>query len=139
MWKRDRKGYVVLCWREPGSRTIHTKPEHVAVWEAANGLVPDGYIVHHIDGITDHNAPENLDCIPRADHPLRHTPNVRTCYGVAERRCGICEEWKPVDAYYRRGRGRQRYCKVCAGERRQQWAVDNRERLNAYMREYRRT
>ena len=138
MWKRERKGYTVLCWREPGSRRIYTKPEHVYIWEQANGPIPDGHIVHHANGERKDNRLENLVLVSRADHPRYHTSNVRQTEQGWKRHCPVCDLWKPVDDFYRRGpTGRQRYCKNCQRRNRRQWAQENREHFNAYMREYR--
>jgi len=42
------------------------------VWEAAHGPMPDGWIVHHIDGDPLNDAIENLEAVSRADHLRRH-------------------------------------------------------------------
>lgn len=42
--------------------------EHRLVWEAANGRIPDGYDVHHIDGDTYNNDVDNLECLTHDDH-----------------------------------------------------------------------
>lgn len=56
-------------WRATdGSR----KPLHVAIWEAANGKVPDGYEIHHVDRNKDNNALENLQCLSIAEHRRLH-------------------------------------------------------------------
>lgn len=44
-------------------------PEHVLVWEKYNGMpVPEGCIVHHLNGVKDDNRPKNLVCFPRHNH-----------------------------------------------------------------------
>lgn len=42
--------------------------EHILVWEAANGPVPDGYQIHHKNGIKDDNRLENLEAETESDH-----------------------------------------------------------------------
>lgn len=41
---------------------------HRVVWTTANGPVPDGHHVHHIDGNPANNALSNLQCIRAEDH-----------------------------------------------------------------------
>lgn len=46
---------------------------HRVIWEHHNGPIPDGYDIHHKDGNTLNNDPENLECIPAHDHRSHHT------------------------------------------------------------------
>ncbi len=41
---------------------------HRLVWEKANGPVPDGHHVHHIDNDRSHNWLGNLECLPASIH-----------------------------------------------------------------------
>lgn len=45
---------------------------HRSVWEFHNGPIPEGYVVHHIDGERDHNDLENLQCMPSGEHGRMH-------------------------------------------------------------------
>lgn len=45
---------------------------HRDVWEAANGAIPDGFVVHHIDHDPANNDLSNLECLPMADHCRQH-------------------------------------------------------------------
>jgi len=46
--------------------------EHILVWEKANGRpLPDGYVVHHLNGLKYDNRPENLVAIPKGKHHFR--------------------------------------------------------------------
>jgi hypothetical protein len=56
-------GYVQV-YVSPGKRL----PEHRIVWEKANGPIPDGYVIHHFNGIKDDNRLENLVAMPRWEH-----------------------------------------------------------------------
>ena len=45
--------------------------EHILVWEEAHGkLLPDGWVVHHLNGIKDDNRPSNLVALPNMKHNL---------------------------------------------------------------------
>lgn len=46
---------------------------HRAVWEAANGPIPDGFDVHHRDWDKFNNTLENLECLPKDDHARLYT------------------------------------------------------------------
>lgn len=60
---RSREGYY---------STLSGKRLHVAIWERANGPVPHGHIVHHLDGDRLNNQIENLMPMTRADHARHH-------------------------------------------------------------------
>ena len=45
---------------------------HRDVWEDANGPIPDGHHIHHIDGDTGNNDLTNLECIDAAAHWAHH-------------------------------------------------------------------
>ena len=45
---------------------------HVAIWEATNGEVPEGYEIHHRDFNPENNALENLQCLTKSEHRRLH-------------------------------------------------------------------
>ena len=45
---------------------------HRACWEALHGPIPAGYHIHHADGNTMNNAPENLVCLACSEHAALH-------------------------------------------------------------------
>jgi len=65
-WKggrnKDKRGYIVIVIKQ--KRYF----EHRIVWEKAHGKIPQGFIIHHLNGIRDDNRLENLTAIPRARH-----------------------------------------------------------------------
>lgn len=75
-------------WRKPGgalyfsnsgylytvTRAIQPCPVHRGCWEAHHGPIPNGWIVHHINGDIQDNRIENLACMSRRDHGLLHNP-----------------------------------------------------------------
>jgi len=42
--------------------------EHIAVWEEANGKLPEGYVIHHLNGIRHDNRLSNLMALSRSKH-----------------------------------------------------------------------
>ena len=70
-WKggktRDRYGYVYTRTGRVGGQSAYTA-DHRLVWEAENGPIPDGYIIHHRNGVKDDNRLENLEAMPRSEH-----------------------------------------------------------------------
>ncbi len=60
-------GRYVNIWN--GKRWIG---EHVHVYEHVYGPVPQGYEVHHKNGIRDDNRIENLEALPKPTHILLH-------------------------------------------------------------------
>ncbi|MCH8162118.1 MAG: HNH endonuclease [Chloroflexi bacterium] len=45
--------------------------EHIVIWEAANGPIPDKWVIHHLNGTKDDNRLENLVAMPRSHHGPR--------------------------------------------------------------------
>lgn len=50
---------------------------HRAVWEHNNGPIPEGHHVHHKDGNTLNNDPENLECLSNLEHRREHWNDER--------------------------------------------------------------
>ena len=46
--------------------------EHRAVWEEANGPIPDGYVIHHVNGDKRDNRIENLEMLTMNEHHRGH-------------------------------------------------------------------
>jgi len=46
---------------------------HIKVWIEANGEIPKGHIIHHINGDKWDYSLENLECLSRRDHALKHS------------------------------------------------------------------
>lgn len=47
-----------------GNRTTRYGFQHIAIWKKENGLVPDGYEIHHINGVKHDNRLKNLVANP---------------------------------------------------------------------------
>ena len=72
-WKGGRhkaKGYIYIYAREhPHCNSNNRIAEHILIWEQAhNQYLPDGWVVHHINGIRDDNRLENLYAMPKKNH-----------------------------------------------------------------------
>ena len=64
-------GYRAIYFPDhPRGRISHNFVlEHILVWEKAHGMpIPDGWIVHHLNGIKNDNRPDNLYGMPRRLH-----------------------------------------------------------------------
>ncbi|MBA7499060.1 hypothetical protein ES704_01799 [subsurface metagenome] len=69
--RKNKRGYVLL-WKPDHPRASVSQGyvfEHIVVWEQAhNQPLPDGWIVHHLNGVKDDNRPKNLLGLPRRGH-----------------------------------------------------------------------
>lgn len=79
LWKGGHKqhseGYVLLYNPEhprAQQRGMGKKcyvPEHIVIWEQYHGKpVPEGWVIHHLNGIKDDNRPSNLMALPDRAH-----------------------------------------------------------------------
>ena len=60
--------YRKNCWSQPGPSNLHR-----AIWAKLNGPIPEGLHIHHIDGDSFNNSPENLEPISASEHCRIHT------------------------------------------------------------------
>ena len=60
-------GYLCTYDREGKKRRVHR-----GCWEAYHGPIPIGYAIHHVDENQQHNAIENLACMPHGEHVSFH-------------------------------------------------------------------
>jgi len=73
-WKGGRTspktGYIGLAMpNHPKANKVGYVWEHIVVWEEANGKVlPEDWVVHHLNGIRNDNRKENLMAMPRKNH-----------------------------------------------------------------------
>lgn len=51
---------------------VEVKKAHRIIYEALNGKIPDGYVVHHKDENKSNNSPENLELLSDKDHRALH-------------------------------------------------------------------
>lgn len=52
--------------------------EHRLVWELANGPIPEGYIIHHVNEDKKDNRLENLQMMTIAEHNKHHHDEKKT-------------------------------------------------------------
>ena len=87
---RGKTGLCIVCWRsynrgENASNwkggfslyktiTINGRQvmEHRLVWEQANGKIPNGWVIHHLNGNRKDNRLENLLALPNGQHWSNH-------------------------------------------------------------------
>lgn len=59
--------YHAENWGSGGPTTLHR-----AIWSKANGPIPHGHHIHHIDGNKANNEISNLDVISASEHSKHH-------------------------------------------------------------------
>ena len=62
----NSNGYNTIC------RSGVFTSEHKLIYEAENGKLPDGYVLHHIDGDGHNNNIDNLMALSNSDHLKLH-------------------------------------------------------------------
>lgn len=77
---QNKEGYVLLYMPEHPRANRNRVFEHIVVWECANNTpIPDGCVIHHINGIKNDNRIENLRLMTRKEHTiLHHTSKTRS-------------------------------------------------------------
>jgi len=64
-------GYVAIRTNRLG-RSNGYELEHRLVWEAANGPIPRGQVIHHLNGLKTDNRLENLAILSNSAHRKLH-------------------------------------------------------------------
>ena len=104
------KGYIRRYYAEDKKLRM----EHDVVWEDEFGTIPEGYEIHHRNGIKTDNRIENL----RLKNDLKHKRIHSGCYQDANGKwikpCRKCGEYKSVETeYYKRRDGISPWCRSC--------------------------
>lgn len=126
----DKSGYL---------RHGADKYVHVTVAEQALGKpMPQGAVVHHVDGDKKNNEPSNLVICPNQRyHMMLHTRAAWIEDGInpnTERRCSGCKQTLLKDKFPRNAAkwdGRHHACRECsnAARRGKQYSTNRRRRL----------
>jgi len=88
--------------------------EHVMVWEASNGPIPEGFDIHHKDGNKLNNDLSNLECISKLDHKREHSGCYKNDRDEWIKPCRKCGAHKPIEGeYYKRKDGISPWCRAC--------------------------
>lgn len=66
----QQAGYWMLRWNDGGRHRYQF--EHRRVWEQANGPIPAGHVIHHVNGDKLDNRLENLSLMRRDQHGHDH-------------------------------------------------------------------
>lgn len=110
-YKKTSKGYLRYKKDSDGKLRF----EHCVVWENANGVIPDGMQIHHIDHDKTNNDLSNLQLVTPLEHKRIHS-GCRLVDGEWEKPCKQCLEYKKCNKdnwYYSRGWINGRLCKKC--------------------------
>jgi ribosomal protein L40E len=117
-----RKGYSRIY--DPVTRRL--RMEHDLVWERANGPIPAGFVVHHINHDKLDNRIENLQLLDPLTHK-RHHSGCEQRDGIWWKPCRKCGVVKPVSEYYAQQSWISPWCRSCQIEN----AVRNKRKRRA--------
>lgn len=89
---------------QSGRKTVKHRLLHRRIWSDAHGEIPDGHVIHHIDGNWQNNELTNLETIPSGKHSSAHMverhkdPQMKALFdaGLAKAR-EAAKEWHSSD------------------------------------------
>src|SRR5882762_4320127 len=116
----SHRNYFMGYWRE---KKIYL---HRAVWEKANGPVPEGFHVHHKDGNPANNKLTNLECINEQEHWDAHEEERKT-HANSPGQMAHLEAIRPLSkAWHASGEGNEWHRNHAVG-----WKKENRGKRKA--------
>ena len=100
------------------SHTSHIVKMHRYLWEQANGPIPEGMVIHHVDGDNRNNDLTNLVLVTPQEHSRIHQGWARGTDGRWLKPCPSCGLMKDAERdFYWRSRGRPVVrCKPCQSQ-----------------------
>lgn len=97
--------------------------EHRHVWEQANGPVPEGFELHHINFDRKDNRLENLQMLTPTEHRRLHYGCYKDSAGQWMKPCRKCRVHKLLEIEFRKHKGGPYYiCRACHTESKKIWA-----------------
>lgn len=82
------------------------------IWAAANGSIPDGFDIHHVDGDRSNNDIDNLKCVSKEEHYQIHYAqgDWDACAAILKRMNSNAEEQRNLNSIagkiaHERGKG----------------------------------
>lgn len=100
------KTYIRYSKQDRNNRSIY---EHVLVAEKALGKpLPDGAVVHHVDGNGENNTPSNLVICPSQKYHLmlhQRMAAKQACSNPSWRKCYYCKKYDDPKNLYLRPKG----------------------------------
>lgn len=69
---KTSRGYLQKIWTDPETGKLHREYVHRIVWEESYGSIPEGYVIHHIDGNKENNEISNLELKASGSHIKEH-------------------------------------------------------------------
>lgn len=85
--------------RRIGGRAGKMRLEHHIIWEEANGPIPEGFQIHHIDHDRGNNHLLNLMAVSTSDHQRLHSKYFCLVDGEWRAVCLRCKCAKKLDEY----------------------------------------